>query len=265
MNEPTTTPELDLGGAPCRVRLQAFQGPLELLLHLIRTGEIDIAEIPITEIARQYDAYLDLMKGINLEAAGEYLLIASTLTHLKSRRLLPSDPGQADDMTEEEALDDLMSQGSQPMLRRAAEHLQEREAAMELIYHRPADRISEYSNEQGIEADLFSLVRALQAVLGRVKDAVATRISKERMSLVERLNWLIETLNLKRRISFGDLFEGLPDRLTCILTFLALLEVMRLQVARAYLSHRREEIWIVLVEGDSTPRTPGSTEPRTHV
>jgi segregation and condensation protein A len=261
MNEPTATSELDLRGAPCSVRLQAFQGPLELLLHLIRTGEIDIAEIPITEIAHQYDSYLSRMKGINLEAAGEYLLIASTLTHLKSRRLLPSDPAQADEAEDEYGLDDLVSPGSQPMLRRAAEHLQEREAAMELIYRRPTGRVSEYTEEQGIEADLFSLVRALQAVLGRMKEAVASRISRERMSLVDRLNWLVETLNQKRRISFGDLFEDLPDRLTCILTFLALLEVIRLQLARAYTSHRQQEIWIVLVEGPPAPRTAAPTEP----
>ncbi len=265
MSQPIPAPGADWRHTPCHVQLQAFRGPMELLLHLTRTGEIDAADIPILEIVRKYEAYLDLMKQIDLDAAGEYLLIAATLTHLKSRRLLPVDPASPDEETAEEMLDDATLRDGLPLLRRAAEHLQEREAAMELIYHRPPDRVAEFTGEQGIEADLFSLVKALQTVLGRVKDAATARISREKMSLVERLNWLIETLHEKRSIAFEALFEGLPDRLTCIITFLALLEVIRLRVARAFVSHRQDGILIELVEGTAGSPPPTIEEPRSHV
>ncbi len=261
--EPASIPEFEGRHVPCHVRLQSFRGPMEVLLHLIRTEEIDVSDVPIVDVARQYDAYLDGMRRIDLEAAGEYLLIAATLTHLKSRRLLPADPAMAEE-ADEIALDEAAILAGLPLLRRAAEHLQEREAAMELVYHRPAGRISEFAGEQGIEADLFSLVKALQAVLVRVQESERAIISRERMSLVDRLNWLIETLQRKARIPFGELFEGVPDRLTCILTFLALLEAIRLRVARALIRHRGGDILIVSADGGADVRDASAPEPRPH-
>lgn len=265
MSQPIPASGTDWRRTPCHVQLQSFHGPMELLLHLTRTGEIDAADLPIIEIVRQYEAYLDLMERIDLEAAGEYLLVAATLTHLKSRRLLPVDPTSPDEETADEMFDDAALRDGLPLLRRAAEHLQEREAAMELVYRRPPDRVAEFAGEQGIDADLFSLVKALQAVLSRVKETATARISRERMSLVDRLNWLVETLHEKRRISFGVLFEGLSDRLTCIITFLALLEVIRLRIARAFMSHREDAILIELIEGTVGSPAPTTEEPRSHV
>ena len=265
MSQPIPSSGTEGRHTPCHVQLQSFRGPMELLLHLARTGEIDAADLPIIEIVRQYEAYLDLMRRIDLEAAGEYLLVAATLVHLKSRRLLPADPTSPDEETADEVLDEAALRNGLPLLRRAAEHLQEREAAMELVYHRPPDRVAEFVGEQGIEADLFSLVKALQAVLSRVKDAATARISREKMSLVERLNWLIATLHEKHHIAFEALFEGLPNRLACIITFLALLEVIRLRVARAYVSHRQDGILIELVEGTAGTPAPTTEESRSHV
>lgn len=265
MSQPIPTPGVDWRHTPCHVQLESFRGPMELLLHLTRTGEIDAADLPISEIVRQYGEYLDLMQRIDLESAGEYLLVAATLAHLKSRRLLPADPTSPGEEPVDESLDDAALREGLPLLRRAAEHLQEREAAMELVFHRPSIRVAEYAGEQGIEADLFSLVKALQTVMSRVKDSATARISRERMSLVERLNWLIETLHEKRRIAFEALFEDLPDRLTCIITFLALLEVIRLRVARAYSSHRQAGILIELIEGTPGGPAPTTEEPRSNV
>jgi segregation and condensation protein A len=235
--------------AAARIDLGQFHGPLDLLLHLVRTGELDITGLPVVEVVRQCDEYLRLIESIDLEAAGDHLVMAATLVHMKSRRLLPPDPLAE---TEVEAAMDVVPgrlAGAIEELRRAAEQLQEREAAMELVFRRPSDRIKEFAGEQGIEADLYALVNAFQAILKRIgSEPLAGRITREKVSLMERVAWLIDLLNERRRVPFRSLFEGQEDRLSCILIFLALLEVLRLRVARAFQSHHQEDILVILAE-----------------
>ncbi len=238
------------------LRLGAFVGPLDLLLHLIRIEELDITTIPVADIARQYNDYLARAGAPEPEAAGEHLVGVATLIHVKSRRLLPSDPDAATDpmgAPEQPGEEAAGSRGQ--VLRRAAEHLQEREAVMELVYLRPASAVSEYAGEQGIDADLFALLRAFSDILKRVESEAAAHISRERMTLVERIHWLMETMQREGRVHFRNLFTGLRDRVACILTFLALLEMMRLRLVRAHVSHGEEDILIVLSE---TPAELGS-------
>ena len=236
------------------VRLDAFQGPLELLLHLIRIEEIDITALCLADVARQYNEYLELTRNVEPEAAGEHVVGVATLIHLKSRRLLPPDPAAAveEPVTAwEETQADKAARAE--LLRGAAEHLQEREAVMELVYLRPAAAIAEYAGEQGIDADLFTLLRAFREILRRVGSEETAQISRERITLVERINWLMETLERERRVHFRSLFSGLADRVSCILTFLALLEVIRLRLVRASVSHQFEDILIVLADEPSPP------------
>jgi segregation and condensation protein A len=239
---------------PARVVLRGFDGPLDLLLHLVRTGEIDVSGLPIVEVVRQCDAYIRLTEDLDLETAGDHLVLAATLIHMKSRSLLPPDPEAAEAAPEEEDLPARLK-GVVHELRRAAEQLQEREAAMELVYTRPAERVAEFAGEQGLEADLYSLVSAFQTILKRLgTETGERRITREKVSLMERVTWLIDTLTRERRIAFSALFQGETDRLGLILTFLALLEVLRLRVARAFQSHHQEDILIVLSE------EPGTTD-----
>jgi segregation and condensation protein A len=245
-------------GAGWRVRLDRFEGTLQDLLHLIRTETIDVAEVPMADVARQYNAYLEALGSVDLEEAGDHLVGAATLVYLKSRRLLPPDPAAEAALIEEAGAEGLRPVAGAEALRRVAEHLQEREAAMELVYSRPADRVAEYAGEQVIEADLFALLRAFQAILQRVGDDPASRLTRERMTLAERIHWLVETLTRERRIGFRALFAGLADRISCVLTFLALLEVMRLRIVRAYQSHHQEDLDIVLVA--AAPSAPAAGE-----
>jgi len=243
------------GQAGWQVRLASYQGPLEILLHLIRTGEVDPTGLPILEIARQYDAWLEGVKSLDMDLAGEYLVLAATLVHMKSRRLLPPDPADA---AAEPPLEATAAPPAAQGMRRAAEHLQEREASMELIFARPAERVSEFASEQGIEADLSALLRAFQAILRRVGSDPAARVSRERITLVERINWLLETLQRERRIGFRDLFAAAEDRMSCILTFLALLELIRLRLVQAFQSHHQEDLLITLAD---EPPGPGGAAP----
>jgi len=240
---------------PARVVLQGFDGPLDLLLHLVRTGELDISGVAVIDVVRQCNEYIRLVQDLDLEAAGDHLVMAATLVHMKSRSLLPPDP-EAAALPEEEDIPPRL-QGVVQELRRAAEQLQEREAAMELLYTRPAGRVAEFTGEQGLEVDLYSLVSAFQTILKRLgTEPEEHRITREKVTLMERVTWLIDTLTVRRRLAFSALFEGIGDRLGLILTFLALLEVLRLRVARAYQSHHREDILIVLSE-EAAPSASG--------
>jgi len=239
------------------LRLGAFNGPLELLLHLIRTEEIDITTIPVAEIARQYNEYLALTAAPDPDAAGEHMVGVATLIHVKSRRLLPADPEVLAEASgaPDEPSPDLAGTRAQA-LRQAAEHLQEREAVMELVYFRPSAAVSEYAGEQGIDADLFALLRAFSEILRRVESDAGARISRERITLVDRIHWLMGTMQRERRIDFRRLFAGLSDRVDCILTFLALLEVIRLRLVRAHVSLRQEDILILLAEETAPEAEP---------
>ena len=236
------------------MRLEAFQGPLELLLHLIRIEELDITDLRLAEVARQYNEYLGRTRDVEPEAAGDHVVGVATLIHLKSRRLLPSDPAAATgDLVSPDECAQADRAARADLLRGAAEHLQEREAVMELVYLRPATAIAEYAGEQGIDADLFTLLRAFREILRRVGSDETAHISRERITLVERINWLMETVQREGRVHFRSLFSGLADRVACILTFLALLEVIRLRLVRASMSHQFEDILIVLADEPPPP------------
>jgi len=230
------------------LRLGAFEGPLDLLLHLIRTEEIDITTIPVAEIARQYNAFLASGGAPDPEAAGDHMVGVATLIHVKSRRLLPPDPESLADAPASDELREEAAGARGQAVRQAAEHLQEREAVMELVYFRPASAISEYAGEQGIDADLFALLRAFSDILRRIETDATAHISRERMTLVDRIHWLMDTMQRERRVHFRRLFAGLADRVACILTFLALLEMIRLRLVRAHVSHRHEDILILLAD-----------------
>jgi segregation and condensation protein A len=246
-SEPGTA---ETAGGLAPIRVDGFSGPLDLLLHLARSGGIDLRGVPVVEVARQCDAYLRTLEAADLDAAGDHLVMAATLVHLKSRLLLPAEPVEAIAAEGEGEEIPARLAGLVQELRRAAEQLQEREAAMELVYTRPAAVVAEFAGEEGIEADLYALVHAFQGILSRLStaDRETKRISREAMSLMERVTWLIDLLQRERRVQFRALFEGLADRLACILTFLALLEVLRLRVARAYASHEREDLVVILNE-----------------
>ena len=253
------------------IRLEGFQGPIDLLLHLARSGGIDLRGLPLLEVARQCDAWVRTLESADLEAAGDHLVMAATLVHLKSRLLLPAEKVEAIEAAADGEEIPARLAGLVHELRRAAEQLQEREAAMELVYTRPAAVVAEFAGEEGIEADLYALVNAFQGILSRLGavERESKRISREAMSLMERVTWLIDLLQRERTVQFRALFEGIGDRLACILTFLALLEVLRLRVARAWSSHDREDLVVILNEtapesaaaGAAVPDAPPSGAP----
>ena len=234
MSEPQEFESI-LGDYP--VRLQNFEGPLDLLLHLIKKHELDIYDIPIALITKQYLAYLDLMQELNLDVAGEFLVMAATLIHIKSRTLLPRP-----DPTQEDPLED----PREALVRRLIEH-QKFKAAAELLHEkeiqrsaqwlRPDGRVSDVVGELAepeVEVDLFSLVTAFQQVLERAKQRPRVVLPIEQVPIETRIEQLLLRLSTTDACGFEDLFADVQTRAGMVVTFLALLEMIRLKLVRVF-------------------------------
>jgi len=221
------------------VKLEMFEGPLDLLLHLIKTHEVDIYDIPIALVTRQYLDYLELMQELNLDVAGEFLVMAATLIHIKSRMLLPRpDPSQED--TEEDPRDALVRRLLEHQkYKAAAELLHERETVRSAQWTRPDKLVADIAGEAPepeVEVDLFSLIAAFRNVLERMKQRPVVRLPTEYITIESRIEALYERLSETEACGFEDLFEDVNTRPGLIVTFLALLEMIRLKLVRVFQS-----------------------------
>ena len=221
------------------VRLQNFEGPLDLLLHLIKKNEVNIYDIPITLITAQYLEYIDLMKELNLDVAGEFLVMAATLIHVKSRMLLPRpDPAQED--PEEDPREALMRRLLEHQkFKAAAELLHERETLRSAQWTRPDGLIAEIAGEAPepeVEVDLFSLISAFRNVVERAKQRPKIYLPGEQMPIEDRIEQLLSKLSETEACGFEDLFADMQTRSGMIVTFLAILEMIRLKLIRVFQS-----------------------------
>ena len=226
-------------GSSCAVKLPVFEGPLDLLLHLIRSNEVDIADIPISLISDQYLRYLDLMQILDIDVAADYLVMAATLAYIKSRMLLPPDP-DADDADE----------GEDPraeLARRLAEYTVFREAAEELarrpllgrdVFSGMADRSGIPQAEPVLEASLWGLLEAMKRVLDSIPDEPRHhQVSRETLTVQDRMIHVMDLLGQRigDAVLFEDLFGDLVlTRLRVVLTFLAVLELAKIQAIRIF-------------------------------
>ena len=221
------------------VHLDNFEGPLDLLLHLIKRNEVNIYDIPIHTITKQYLDYIDLMQELNLDIAGEFLVMAATLIHIKSRMLLPRpDPLQED--PEEDP--------REALVRRLLEH-QKFKAAAELLHERETLRSAQWTRPDGpiaaiageapepeVEVDLFSLISAFRTVVERAKQRPKVYLPSEQIPIEERIEQLMARLSETEACGFDDLFADVQSRAGLIVTFLAMLEMIRLKLVRVFQS-----------------------------
>ncbi len=221
------------------VRLDNFEGPLDLLLHLIKRHEVSIYDIPITLITRQYLEYIDLMQEMNLDVAGEFLVMAATLIHIKSRMLLPrQDPTQED--PEEDPREALVRRLLEHQkFKAAAELLHERETLRSAQWTRPDGPIAEIAGEAPepeVEIDLFSLISAFRNVVERSKQRPKIYLPSEQIPIEDRIEQLLARLSETEALGFEDLFSDVQSRAGIIVTFLAMLEMIRLKLIRVFQS-----------------------------
>ncbi|MDH5587917.1 MAG: segregation/condensation protein A, partial [Nitrospirota bacterium] len=222
------------------VKLEAFTGPMDLLLHLIRKQKINIYDIPIALIAKQYLEYLSIMKTLNLSMAGEFLVMAATLLYIKSRTLLPK---EAIVESEDEEVIDPRSE----LVRQLIEYERFKDAAGSLVARErlwqdsfireplPVPKKPEQEEEHWTEdLQIFDLLSALQGVLDRAPTNSYVEVSRENWTVEERIQVVMERLETEATIPFEDLFEPQWSRPLIIVTFLGLLELVRMNLVRLF-------------------------------
>ena len=222
-----------------RIRLQSFEGPLDLLVHLIRKNKVDVYDIPIAKITRQYLDYLTLMEELNLDVASEFLVMAATLIHIKSRMLLPRPPAltEADDIGEDPRDVLVRRLLEHERFKAAAELLHERETLRNAQWTRPDARVEAIAGEEverELDVDLFGLLAAFRRVLERSKAPPDVPLPPEETSIEGRIEQMLERLSESEACGFDDLFDDVATRGDLIVTFLALLEMVRLKLVRAF-------------------------------
>ena len=246
---PETLPQQDLD---LKIRLPVFEGPLDLLLYLIRKEEVDIYQIPIEKITGQYLEYLRLMRMLDLEVAGEFLVMAATLLYIKSRQLLPKDQ-QVVDPEEEE--DDPRWE----LIRQLVEYKKFKDAANELgaqaslqeaIFRGHFDPKGIPAPEIGgkIEVGIFDLISAFQKILARVAPEPEMQVLEDRFTVSDKIIHVQQLLEARTRVLFRDLFPEDAGRTEIVVTFLALLELIRLHQIRAEQDDVFGEIQLVKAE-----------------
>ena len=207
------------------VKLEAYEGPLDLLLYLIKKNEVDIWDIPIAQIAGEYLEYINMMKLLDLDVIGEFLVMASTLMKIKSRMLLP----QEEEAIEEEIEDprsELVEQLLEyEMYKEGAKTLAEKEKSQSKFFTRPPAEIP--PSQPTFEASLFDLLTAFRNVLKTKAPEIVREIVPFRFTLEEKVEEIIERLKRKAKISFSLLFKECLSKGELIITFLALLELIK--------------------------------------
>ena len=219
----------------CQVKLEIFEGPLDLLLHLIHKNEVDIFDIPIATITDQYLEYLDMMRALNISVATDFLVMASTLIHIKSKMLLP-------DYTQDRDEEDPRVEITRPLLeymhlKGAAEELAEREILQKDVFTRPPDKalVRQVAGEgPEVEANIFQLITAFKRIIDEEQLETRLKIEAARWSVKEKTVYLLTLLREKGTVYFRKIFEGQLTVSEVIATFLALLELVRAGMVRVF-------------------------------
>ncbi len=264
----TTEEDDQAAGETFRLELPSFEGPLDLLLHLIQTHELDILDLPIAFITQRYLEYLGLFQHLKLDVVSEYLVMAATLAHIKSKMLLPVVPSDQDDDASDEQADP-----REELVRRLLEYQKYKAAAEGLAGRGLAGRDVFTRGAPAQQAEgpaplggmtLFSLLDAFNRVLKRANADLAREITAERVTIQDRMAELLDLLKEKKRIPFENLFEGYVTTYDLVVTFMAMLEMAKTRILRLFQTDPYSPIYIegVFAEaGNGEPRDEGAPAP----
>lgn len=251
MESPLLVPPTEAPGPPQeaertpRFRLPVFEGPLDLLLYLIQKNELSITDIPIVEITAQYEAYLEAMRELDLDIAADFILMAATLLHIKSRMLLPA-PQEEGGAPPEDPRQPLVEQLLEyQRFKEVARLLEERQTVSTAQFARTGVE-GEEAEWGGFEVDLFDLLEALQRVLKRAADRKERLVFVPEISLASRINDVLERLEAHGSLLFVEFFDASMTRHHVIVTFLAILELTRQRVVRIFQEGPFQPIRVVL-------------------
>jgi segregation and condensation protein A len=237
---PLTAPEGVESTLPAdvpRIQLPVFEGPLDLLLYLIRRDRIDIHDIPIAPITRQYMEYLDLMRELSLDVAGEFMVMAATLIHIKSKMLVPVEPTEVEGEEAEDPREALVQRLLEfERYKAAAGVLHQKGQIRAATWTRPDAVLPRFDDagEEMLEAGLFDLISAFKELLDRRKTLLAHEVGGEGKSVEQRMEEVLALVREGQSIDFLELFAGQGTKADMIVTFLALLELIRLKTVKVY-------------------------------
>ncbi|MDD5449567.1 MAG: segregation/condensation protein A [Candidatus Omnitrophica bacterium] len=214
-----------------KIKLEVFEGPLDLLLYLIRKEEIDIYDIPISKITEQYLEYLEFMKLLDLNIAGEFILMAATLMHIKSKMLLPPDPNEVKEEEEGDPRLELVQKLLEyKKFKEAAGQLFEKELRQKDVFARGANAIDAGEDPKPcFEASLFDLITAFNKILKDIPKEVFYEVIKDEFTVEGKMHDIFHLLVSRPVIYFSDLFQNAKSKFEVVTIFLAILELIRLK------------------------------------
>jgi segregation and condensation protein A len=228
-----------------RVQLEIFEGPLDLLLYLIKQQEIDIYDIPIATITDQYLQYVQMMKDLNITVAGEYLLMAANLIYIKSRMLLPEEPSSDDPEEMEDPRQELVDRLLEhERFKKAADLLHDRQVLEESVWPRGEDEFCEEEQET-VSASVFDLVKSFHQIIERFKENIVVRIEHENVTVEDKMKELRQLLAVTKELMFSSFLKTPISRLHLVVTFVSLLEMARLSEIKLLQRGVFEDIRIV--------------------
>ena len=233
-----------------KLKLEMFEGPLDLLLYLIKKDEINIYDIPIAQVTEQYLEYIEMMKLLNLDIVGEFLVMAATLIHIKSKMLLPPDPSE-EEPPEEDPREELVRRLLEyKKFKEVADNLKEKESIRQDLFPRIVD--AEKTNELKAEAkevcyevSLFDLIHALTSTLRRLPEETAYEIAPEEYTVDQKIHLILHRLMDQERIVLSELLADSKSKMEVIVTFLSVLELIRLKEILVVQQHLFDEIEII--------------------
>lgn len=233
-----------------RIRLPNFEGPLDLLLFLIRKEEMDIYDIPIALITRQYLAYIELMQELDLDIAGEFILMAATLIQIKVKMLLPKPEGGEEEEEGDPRAELVRQLLEYKRFKEVAEDLTDLEDRQRRMFPRTYFEWQKTFKQEGREVvlkemSLFDLLQAFKSVLDHIPEQSFHSVKAMQVTLEEQIEFMNKMLQDRERIAFSDLMTNFQERIVVIVTFMAILELIRTRRISVHQSSVFEEIWIV--------------------
>jgi segregation and condensation protein A len=233
-----------------RVQLEIFEGPLDLLLHLIKKNEVSITDIPIASITEQYLATLELMESLSLDVAGEFLVMAATLIHIKSRMLLPAGADEADEDEGDDPRNELVRRLlDYQRFKDAADQLEQREILSRDVFIRSATPTEEAAAPSFRELSVFELLNALRRVIDRLPKDVFHQVELDKITVREKMTLLLDKLRAEGRVLFEELFNQAKTRMEVVVMFLAMLELVKVRAIRIFQEHLTGPIVIEAAAG----------------
>lgn len=228
-----------------RVHVDTFEGPMDLLLYLVRRHDVDIFDIPIAQITRQFLEYIQLMRSLDLDIAGDFVRLASTLIRIKARMLLPKDEEEEIEDEDDPRGELIKSLLEYQEYKKLAETLDSRQEVQRNVFYRSIglDPSDEKENEI-LDVSLFDLLAAFKGVLKEAPAEAIHEVVREEISLEERITYMSDLVAQKRRISFAEMFPAGATRVVLVVTFMALLELIKKQRIRIGQSGTFGDIWV---------------------